>query len=472
MMKKKITLGVLFGSREFFPASLVSAARTQMFAALDELGVRYVALDGDVGVHGAVTTYDHAKLCADLFKKHADEIDGILISLPNFGNEKGIADTLRLSGLRVPILVQAFPDDLDKFDVANRRDSFCGKISVCANLRQRSYDFTLTQDHCVYPYEVSFKEDLKKFCGVCRVVNKLRNARFGAIGARPNAFNTVRYSEKLLESAGISVCTADLSEIIGPSSRLSDDDKTVRAALEKINSYIPHPGVPDASLTRMAKFKTVLDRWISDNAIDATAIQCWNSLQENFGINICTLMSMMSEELVPSACETDITGVLSMYALQLAGTGPAIIVDWNNNYAQEKNKCVVFHCGNFAKCYIPDACMNNAKILATTMGTENTMGSVDGRIPAGDLTYARVSTDDANGCIRAYAGEGRFVDDELKTFGGRGVVEIPRLQQLMRFICANGFEHHVAIAKNNLADILVEAFEGYLGWETYLHEAD
>ena len=142
---------------------------------------------------------------------------------------------------------------------------------------------------------------------------------------------------------------------------------------------------------------------------------------------VCTLMSMMSEELVPSACETDITDVLSMYALQLAGTEPAIIVDWNNNYAQEKNKCVVFHCGNFAKCYVPDACMNNAKILATTMGTENTMGSVDGRIPAGNLTYARVSTDDVNGCIRAYAGEGKFVDDELSTFSGRGVVEIPQI---------------------------------------------
>ncbi|MHC1772821.1 MAG: L-fucose/L-arabinose isomerase family protein [Flexilinea sp.] len=466
---KKITLAVLFGSREFFPASLVFEARKQIFAVLDELGINYIALGEEACVHGAVTTYAHARECAELFKKHADKIDGILISLPNFGDEKGIVDTIKLSGLRKPILVQAFPDDLEKFDQANRRDSFCGKISVCNNLRQYGYSFSVTTDHCVYPAEESFIIDLKKFTGVCRVVNKMHNARLGAIGARPNAFNTVRYSEKLLENIGISVMTADLSEIIGPASRLTDDDKSVKNELEKINVYIPHEGIPDASILRMAKFKTVLDRWIANYEIDATAIQCWNSIQENFGINVCTLMSMMSEEMMPSACETDITGLVSMYALQLAGNAPSILVDWNNNYAGEKNKCVLFHCGNFAKSYMPGCCMGNAKILATTMGTENTMGTIDGRVPGGKLTFARVSTDDVNGVIRAYTGEGKFVDDKLETFGARAVVEIPDLQGLIRFICLNGFEHHVAVAKENLSDIITEAFEGYLGWETYLH---
>ncbi len=466
---KKITLAVLFGSREFFPGDLVIDARKQMFKALDLAGINYIALDEKVGVHGAVTTYAHAKECAALFKQHMDEIDGILVSLPNFGDEKGIADTIKLSGLRKPILVQAFPDDLDKFDVANRRDSFCGKISVCNNLRQYGYDFSLTTDHCVYPYEESFKADLKKFAGVCRVVNGLKHARLGAIGARPNAFNTVRYSEKLLEKAGISVLTADLSEIIGPVNRLSDSDLAVKKALEAIDSYIPHEGIPSEALIKMAKFKTVLDRWIQDNEITGTAIQCWNSVQENLGINVCTLMSMMSENLIPSACETDITGLLSMYTLQLAGNAPAILVDWNNNYASKKDECVLFHCGNFAKSYVPNACMGNAKILATTMGTENTMGTIEGRVVGDKMTYARVSTDDVNGMIRAYTGEGKFVDDKLDTFGARAVIEIPDLQELMHFICLNGFEHHVAIAKENLSDIIVEAFEGYMGWATYLH---
>ena len=466
---KKITLAVLFGSREFFPASLVFDARKQMFAVLEELGIDYITLDENTGVHGAVTTYAQAKECAELFKRHADEIDGILISLPNFGDERGIADTIKLSGLRKPILVQAFPDDLEKLDVANRRDSFCGKISVCNNLRQYGYNFSVTTDHCVFPAEESFKADLRKFAGVCRIVNKMHNARLGAVGARPTAFNTVRYSEKMLENVGISVITADLSELIGPASRLGDDDRIVKSALEKIDSYMPHDGIPQDALLRMAKFKGILDQWIADNEIDATAIQCWNSIQQNYGVNVCTLMSMMSENLMPSACETDITGLVSMYALQLAGAAPAILVDWNNNYGSDKNHCVLFHCGNFAKSFVPGCCMSNAKILATTMGTENTMGTVEGRIPSGKLTYARVTTDEVNGVIRAYTGEGKFVDDELKTFGARAVVEIPDLQDLMRFICLNGFEHHVAVAKENLAEIITEAFEGYLGWETYLH---
>ena len=466
---KQLTLAVLFGSREFFPGDLAIEARKQMFAALDKAGIKYISMDEKSGVYGAVTTYSHAKECADLFKKHADEIDGILISLPNFGAEKGIADTVKLSGLRKPILVQAFPDDLDKFDVSHRRDSFCGKVSVCSNLRQYGYDFSLTTDHTVYPYDVSFEADLAKFAGVCRVVKGMRTARLGAIGARPNAFNTVRYSEKILENAGISVLTADLSEIFGPVSRLSDSDKSVKDAIGKIDNYISHEGIPQESIVKMAKFKVVLDQWIEEHEIDGTSIQCWNSVQENLGVNVCTLMSMMSENLIPSACETDITGLISMYALQLAGNGPSILVDWNNNYGSEKDKCVLFHCGNFAKSFVPKATMNNAKILATTMGTENTMGSIEGRIVADKMTYARVTTDDVNGVIRAYTGEGRFVNDELDTFGARGVVEIPDLQQLMQYICLNGFEHHVAITKESLADIIVEAFEGYLGWETYLH---
>ncbi len=85
------------------------------------------------------------------------------------------------------------------------------------------------------------------------------------------------------------------------------------------------------------------------NALDATAIQCWTSVQENYGCNVCTLMSMMSEKFMPSACEVDVTGVLTMYAMQLAGDTPAALVDWNNNYADDDDKCVLFHCGNWAK---------------------------------------------------------------------------------------------------------------------------
>jgi L-fucose isomerase-like protein len=219
----------------------------------------------------------------------------------------------------------------------------------------------------------------------------------------------------------------------------------------------------------MSKLGIVLDDWMQRNGIDATAIQCWDSLQLNYGVNVCTLMSMMSENLLPSACEVDVTGVASMYALQLASGKPSALVDWNNNYANDPNKCVLFHCGNWAKSFFGEVKMANAEILATTLGTENTYGTVAGRTPAGPFSYARITTDDRRGEIRAYVGDGRFVDDPLDTFGSRAVVEVPRLQELLKFVCKRGFEHHAAMNASYTAQILNEAFTTYFAWDTYLH---
>jgi L-fucose isomerase-like protein len=463
------TMGVIFGNRDFFPDALITEARADLVALFAELGIRGIWLGEADSKLGSVETYADARKCADLFQAHRREIDGILVCLPNFGDEKGVADTLKLAGLDVPVLVQAYPDDLDAFNVERRRDAFCGKISVCNNLTQYGFQYSLTDLHTSHPLSDGFREDLRNFMGVCRVVNGLRNARLGAVGARPNAFNTTRYSEKLLQSVGVSVQTVDLSELLAVANRLTDEDAAVKERLDAILAYIPTGGVPSPSILRMAKFGVALTRWMEALDIQATALQCWNSIQKNYGINVCTLMSMMSEQLMPSACEVDITGVASMYALQLATDQPAALVDWNNNYAGDPNKCVLFHCGNFAKSFFADARMAYADILATTLGQENTYGAIAGRVPAGLMSFARISTDDVNGRMRVYCGDGAFTDDALDTFGSRAVVEVANLQHLLKYICRNGFEHHAAMAAAPAAAILAEAFETYFGWDVYRH---
>lgn len=470
-MQRNVTLGVIVGNRDFFPDALISEGRQDILEVLAEAGIRPIILDEETTKLGAVETWQHAKKCADLFKQHGDEIDGILVCLPNFGDEKGVAETIKLSGLSVPILVQAYPDDLSELIPSRRRDAFCGKISVCNNLYQYGYDYTVTELHTVHPKSDSFKADLQKFVGVCRVVRGLRNARLGAIGARPNAFNTTRYSEKLLQSVGMSVQTIDLSEVFGPARKLDDDDARVKERIDRIMSYVRTEGVPSASLLKMAKIGVVIDDWMQSLDITASAIQCWDSLQANYGVNVCTLMSMMSEQLLPSACEVDITGVVSMYALQLASGTPSALVDWNNNYADDPNKCVLFHCGNWAKSFFSedDFVMEYAPILGSTLGDENTFGVVSGRTPSGPFSYARVTTDDRNGVIKAYVGDGMFIDDPMETFGSRALVEVPNLQSLLRYICKNGFEHHAAMNASHSAAVLEEAFETYFDWDVYHH---
>lgn len=471
MKSSSLALGVIFGNRDFFPDKLVPEARADIVKLFAELGLEAVMLDPAETKLGGVETHADARKCADLFKRNRDKIAGVLVCLPNFGDEKGVADTLKLSGLNVPVLVQGYPDDLDKLDVIRRRDAFCGKISACNNLRQAGIAYTLTTKHVVHPLDASFRADLANFVAVCRVVRGLRGVRIGAVGARPGAFNTVRYSEKILERNGISVTTVDLSEILGAAGKIGDADKRLLAKVDEIKAYANATAVPPAKLAQMARLGIVLDDFVAANHLDATAIQCWTSLQANHGCNVCTSMSMMSENFLPSACEVDVTGVLTMYAMQLASNSPSALVDWNNNYGAADDKCVLFHCGNWAKSFLPDVKVLNAPILGSTLGVENTWGALDGRTPAAPLTYGRITTDDAAGVIRTYVGQGELTNDELKTFGNRAVARVPKLQKLMHHVCREGFEHHVVMNASHTAGILAEAFGRYLGWEVYHHEA-
>ena len=468
-MGTKVTLGVIIGNRGFFPDHLADDGRKEVLKVLEEEGIEAVALTPEDTKFGTVETLEDAVKCAELFKKNREKIHGVLVSLPNFGDERGVANTLKMAGLGVPVLVQAYPDDPGMMDLANRRDSFCGKMSVCNNLNQYGIDYSLTELHTVSPSSDEFRKDLRRFVSVCRVVGGLRGARIGAIGARPAAFNTVRFSEKLLEATGITVETIDLSEIFGRSWKLDDDGSMVKDKLDSIKGYLDTESVPADALIRMAKLAAVIDDWMQENRLVASAVQCWTSMEEYFGIVPCSVMSMMSENLMPSACEVDVCGVVAMYALQLASGVPSALADWNNNYGDDPNKAVVFHCSNWPKSIIEQPEMVYQDIIAGTVGAENAYGACVGRIAPGPMTFARVSTDDLEGAILAYVGEGEFTDDPLDTFGGRGVLKIEEMQDLLKFICENGFEHHVAISRSSQADALYEAFDKYLGWDVYYH---
>ena len=469
--KKKMRMGLIVGNRGFFPDHLAKSGREEMLQALQKAEIEVVALTPEQSKYGAVETHDEAKRCAELFRSQADAIDGVIVTLPNFGDERAIADTLRLARLSVPVLVQATPDTPGKMGITHRRDSFCGKMSACNNLKQYGVSYSLTTLHTESPDSPEFEKDLSWFAGVCRVVKGLRNLRIGALGARPTAFNTVRYSEKLLEASGISVETLDLSEVLGRISRMKDNDDAAAQKLQAIQRYVTTTDIPHAALLKMAKLGAVVEQWMKATDVQISAVQCWTSLEENLGVVPCTIMSMMSDSLLSSACEVDVCGVLAMHALQLASETPSALLDWNNNYGNDPNKAVCFHCSNLPRHFFRDVKMDFQAIIAGTVGKENTFGTCVGRVKAGPMCFARFSTDDVAGKIRGYSGSGRFTDDSLETFGGAGVVEIPELQKLLHYICENGFEHHVAANFSSVAPAIHEAATRYLGWEMYAHPA-
>ena len=471
---KQITFGVVIGSRAFFSPAPCLEARTEVLAQLDKLGIKAITLPFEATANGAVQSIADAGLYAEHFKAHRDEIDGLVICLPNFGDEIAVAELVNRARLDVPILLQASNDELDKVDVHSRRDAFCGKISVANNFWQYDVPFTETSQHTIDIASDAFTQDLERFARTCRVVRGLSNARIGSIGARTGPFQTMRYSEKLLQASGMTVVTVDLSEMIAAAAAIDDDDADLKAKLDRIQSYgsIASHIKPD-QIMKQAKWTLAVNRWIDENECDASAIQCWRSLQDNWGCATCLTMSMMGEDLMPSACEVDVMGAVSMYALTLAAETPSAILDWNNNYADLEDQCVCTHCGNYPKGFLgitPD--IGELDVLGETIGRPKCFGAVKGKVAPGDMTYFRLSSDDRNGRLKAYVGEGAFSEDPFGMDGGIAVVKVAQLRRLMQFVTQNGFEHHVAMVRGHYADVVEEALTRYMKLPLYHHNGE
>ena len=470
---RPIKLGLVVGSREFFNGAPALDARNQLIAQLDRLNVGYSILPVEATKNGAVQSRQDARRYAAHFRAQREAIDGLVICLPNFGDEIAISELVNEAKLDLPILLQASNDDIDKVDVHSRRDAFCGKLSVTNNFYQYGVPFTDTTSHTSDVYGEEFGLDLDRFARICRVVRGLRRARIGSIGARTGSFQTMRFSEKLLQASGITIVTVDLSEIIFAAGAFADDAPEVNAKLEEIAAYGRIPAhIKRDRIVRQAKWTIAVDRWIEENECDASAIQCWRSLQDNFGCATCVTMSMMGEKLMPSACEVDVMGAISMYALALAAEQPSAILDWNNNYGHEADKCVCTHCGNYPASFIGEKPeIGELDVLGTVLGRENCFGAVKGKVKAGPMTFFRMSTDDRRGMIKAYVGEGEFTDDPFAMDGGIAVTKVDRLRPLLGFIARNGFEHHVAMVRGHHAEAVREAIERYLQWPIYRHGA-
>ncbi len=470
MAKQKQSFGVIIATRNIFNFELAVSARKKVLDKLDEMGFGSVILPNDSTPTGNVEGYEDAVKCAKYFKEHTDQIDGIVVVLANFGDELGVVNTIHMAGLNVPVLIQACDDDNDKVDVYHRRDAFCGKLSVCNNLYQYGIKFTDTTYHTYSLDSEEFTKDLHKFAGICRVVKGMKGLRVGAIGTRPIGFQTMRVSEKILQKTGITVVPVDMSEILAAAEKMDENSSAVKEKVNDIQEYGMCRILNEKQLPRQARFGLAVEEWIEENDIDISALQCWESIEKNYGCAACVTMSMMGEKLMPSACEVDIAGTIGMYALALASQRPSALLDWNNNYAEDRDKVVCTHCSNYPKSFFENEIeIGSLDILGTVLGQEDTFGAVKGKVAPGDMTYFRISTDDPKGIIKSYLGEGVITDDPYDMDGGIAICKIPRLQDLMKYMCKNGFEHHVGMVRGHVAGIIEEAIGNYLDWEIYQH---
>lgn len=464
MKPTKTTFALFFGNRGFFPASLIAEARDTLPRVFKQMGHDSIMLDAEATRYGAVETPTEGAAYAEFLAKNKGKFGGVILSLPNFGDETGAVAALKDAG--VPIFIQAYPDENDKMSPELRRDAFCGKMSIMDVFYQYNVPFTIRKPHVVAPTSPAFKDNVAYFDSLCRVVNGLKSMTVGAIGARTTPFKTVRADEVALQRHGITVETVDLSSVIAEVRAMNPTDAAVKEKAEQLSKATSWQGVPDASKENSAKFGVVMDKLVKDMQLDAVAIRCWTEMQTELGISPCIVMGLLNDRFMPSACEVDVANAVAMYALSLGAAQPPALLDWNNNYGDDENKCILFHCGP-----VPPSLMrgkgqiSDHLIIKNSIGDGKGYGCNVGAIAATDFTFSSLLTE--NGKLKFYVGEGKFTDDPIpaRFFGCAGVAKIDNLQDVLMHIGRTGHRHHVSIAPGHVMAPLKEALAGYLGCE-------
>lgn len=459
---KKQTFALYFGNRGFFPETLIAGAREEMIRAVSDAGFDYIIPDASLTRYGAVETKREGQIYAKWLKEHEGEYDGVILSLPNFGDENGAIAALE--ECKAPILIQAYPDEIGKMDFEHRRDSYCGKFSICDVFHQYGLKFTVMEPHVVHPLSDEFKKNLSDFAAICRVVNGMKKFTIGVIGARTTKFKTVRYDEITLQKYGITVDCYDLSELFYRVDNYGDDDLKVLERKEYLKAYTDFSMVPDDKMNTLAKVSVVIDDFIEEYQLDAIALRCWEEMQTVLGIAPCVLLSELNDRGIVASCEIDLCSAVNMYSMQLASGEPTACLDWNNNYGDDKNKVILFHCGSTAQGLME----TKGKVTDHKMFAKGCpgcgWGSNEGRIAAFDMTFSNCKTED--GKLTFYVDEGRFTGEPIEDafFGCGGVAEIDNLQPKLITMAKAGFRHHTAVGKGHMAQILKSAFE-YLGYD-------
>lgn len=462
-MNRKMTFALCFCNRGFMPGELIYGAREDMIRAVTEAGYDYIAMDVEATRYGGVETRAEGRLYARWLKEHEGEYDGVIFSMPIFADENGAITALQDAG--VPILMQAYPDEIGKMDFAHRRDAFCGKFSVTDVFTQYEVPFTVLKPHVVHPLSDDFQSNLKDFAAICRVVNGMKRFTVGCIGARTTAFKTTRFDEITLQKYGITVESFDLSELVYKVGLLDDEDENVQRKIERLQAYTDCSLVPESNMLTLAKISVVIDEYIEEYQLDALTLRCWNEMETILRVCPCVLLSELNDRGIAASCEIDMCSALTMRAMSLASQEPAAVLDWNNNYGEEEDKVILFHCGPVAQSLMTAKGTVTEHKMFAKGDPGSGWGSNEGRIKAFPATISNCQTKD--GKLLVYASEARFTDDVIEDsyFGCAGVAEIPDLENKLLRLARGGFKHHTSVGIGHMKEILKEAFTTYLHYE-------
>jgi L-fucose isomerase-like protein len=420
------------------------------------------APDPDSGAtrFGAAQNLDEAEAVAAYFAREG--VDGLVLCPTDFGDERSAAKIAEKLGVPVLLYATKEPPTVPDPGMGRVSDSYCGNLSMAAGLHRRRIPFRFAG--VFFPDEPGFLAEVEAFARAAAVVKGLRNARIGQIGVRPPTFETVAFDEvAMARKFGQNVICANLDDLIAEARALSDDDPAVQDILADIRLTVPTITVADDYLLQAAKLEAALAGFWSRSRLSALAMQCWPSIQREWGISLCALFGRLTQRHRLTACETDILGAVSMLAQYQAALGQTLphFIDWTIQHREHPNRLLAWHCGNAPTCLARDSgeiALRSRRDMTGEVPVHEgdpMAGLCQFQLKPGPVTFCRLAEYD--GEWKMLIARGEIVPSDETLAGTWAWVEVSDHAHLYRTLVEEGFIHHASMIHGDQSAALAQA---------------
>jgi L-fucose isomerase-like protein len=315
-----------------------------------------------------------------------------------------------------------------------------------------------------FPDEPAFLADVKDFVRAVAVVKGLKGARLGQVGVRPPTFETVGYDEAaLIRTFGQNIIYSDLGDMVDQAQSYSDDDARVQALVKKITGSVGAVTVATRYVLNAAKLELALTEFWQKSRLSALAMQCWPSVQKALGISVCAVYGRMTAQGLPTACEADILGAVSMLANFSAAMGETVphFIDWTIRHRQNPNQLLAWHCGNAPVTLAADpkkTALRSRKDMKGELAIpdeDQQAGLYQFQIKPGKVTFCRLAEYDDE--WKMLIATGTVVPSNETLAGTWSWVEVKDHDKLYRTLVEEGFVHHASLIHGDQTKALLLA---------------
>ena len=443
---KKVKLAYCPTRRDVFSREEAMKFNEIIRRQMDEFNVDIVDLEG---INEEKLLFSDSDIEKVIERFSSEKVDAVFFPHCNFGSENRVSQVAK--ALNVPVLIWGPRDDYPDSDGLRSRDSQCGMFATGKVLRRHNVKFTYLTNSWVGSDD--FKRGMEKFIRVVNVVKSVKNLKILQISTRPEPFCSVICNEnELIEKFGVQLYPVTLNDLIVSMKEVekenSQDLKDTVAYLKRVDSC-----GNDEKILKVASLKVAMKSLANRYGCSAVAIQCWTSLQDVADIMPCHANALLTEDGIPTVCETDIHGAITAVMMQAVTMGESVpfFADVTVRHPENDNGELLWHCGNFPYSLAKDK--NTAKIGASRYHGD-TYGIGEYQLKDGNLTIARFDGD--HGEYSMLIGEAKTTDGP-KNVGSYVWIEVDNWAKWERKIVEGPYIHHVSGVYGNFGEILYEA---------------